>query len=262
MKDRNAVTTQWFSVRRPAGSKADWSQLDNSGVRVLQAGRHKRKLRRGAHTGNHFRIALRDLTDKGADIGERLSDISKGGVPNYFGEQRFGRDAGNLDLALDYFSGKRMSRRKRSLALSAPRSYLFNQILDDRVKEGTWNSLQAGDCANLDGSASIFQVDMVDEELNRRIAELDLHPSGALWGSGALQSRGAVAEREKSVVDRFPDFSQGLANQRIEQARRALRLVVRDLGWQRDGDTLWLDFFLVRGGFATAVLREVARYEN
>jgi tRNA pseudouridine13 synthase len=262
MKDRHAVTTQWFSIRRPAGDKADWSALDLTGVRVIEATRHKRKLRRGAHTGNHFRIALRNLVEIGADARARLARIATDGVPNYFGEQRFGHDGSNLDLALDYFAGKRMSRGKRSMPLSASRSFLFNAILEDRVKAGTWNRLLPGDCASLDGSGSIFQVDLVDEELTNRCAELDLHPSGALWGAGKLQSSGAIAEREQSVAGRFAEFANGLENQRIEQARRALRLAVRDLSWERQGDKLCLRFFLVRGGFATAVLREIATYHS
>jgi tRNA pseudouridine13 synthase len=261
LKDRHAVTTQWFSVRRPAGDKADWPTMDLEGVRVTQQARHLRKLRRGAHTGNHFRIALRNLADNDEDLDKRLSNIGRAGVPNYFGEQRFGRGGGNLELARDYFSGKRMSRSKRSMAISAPRSFLFNQILDDRVRNGTWNTLLAGDCANLDGSASIFQVAAVDNELERRIDMLDIHPSGALWGSGDLQSEGEVAEREHAIVSRFPEFGEGLQNDRVQQARRALRLGVRDFNWERQGDTVWLDFFLTRGGFATAVLREITHYE-
>lgn len=261
MKDRHALTTQWFSVRRPAGDKADWQKFELQGVRVISQARHLRKLRRGAHTGNHFRIALRDLVEK-RDLGERLATIGRAGVPNYFGEQRFGRDGGNLELALNHFSGKRMSRSKRSMAISASRSLIFNHILADRVKDGTWNTLLPGDCANLDGSASIFAVTTVDDELRQRTDKLDIHPSGALWGAGALQSAGDIAERENTVASRFPEFVTGLEKERVQHARRALRLGVRDLGWDCEGDTLWLDFSLMRGGFATAVLREIASYED
>lgn len=260
MKDRHAVCTQWFSVRRPAGDKADWSTLDLAGVRVLQEGRHKRKLRRGAHTGNHFRIALKKVIENGQGIEKRLGEIRDAGVPNYFGEQRFGRGGSNMNLALQYFSGKRLSRGKRSMALSAPRSFLFNRILDDRVKNRTWNMLLPGDCANLDGSGSIFRVEVVDDELQRRMDELDIHPSGALWGGGPPKSSGEVLQREESIVGNYPDLATGLEKEGMQQSRRALRLAVRDLKWEREDDTLWLEFFLVRGGFATAVLREIGSY--
>jgi len=107
---------------------------------------------------------------------------------------------------------------------------------------------------------AFFHVAAVDDDLKHRINELDIHPSGAVWGAGALQSEGDVAEREQAIVNRFSELKDGLANERVQPARRALRLAVRDFIWERDGDTLWLDFFLARGGFATAVLREIASY--
>jgi tRNA pseudouridine13 synthase len=262
MKDRHAVTTQWFSVRRPAGDKADWQKLELEGVRVLLEGRHQRKLRRGAHTGNQFRIAMKNLRETGDALSERLSTIRDAGVPNYFGEQRFGRDGGNLDLARNFFGGKHLKRSKRSIAMSAARSFLFNRILEDRIAAGNWNRLLAGDCANLDGSGSIFRVDQAEDELQHRCAALDVHPSGALWGSGELQTDGKVAELEESVVNAYPELKRGLERKSILMARRALRLAVRDFSWEREADTLWLRFFLVRGGYATAVLREIASYDS
>lgn len=261
MKDRHAVTRQWFSVRRPAGARPHWAKLQLEGVRVLQQGRHRRKLRRGAHSGNHFRIALRNLEESG-ELRERLSLIRACGVPNYFGEQRFGHDGSNLRRARELFAGRRVSRRDRGIALSAARSFLFNEILQDRLRQGTWNLLQAGDCASLDGSGSFFRVEVVDEELRRRCDALDLHPSGALWGDGMPQSGGDIAAREAAVVAGFPELADGLAAARLEPARRALRLAVREFTWEEDGDALWLRFCLVRGAFATAVLREIASYED
>jgi tRNA pseudouridine13 synthase len=261
LKDRHAVTRQWFSVRRPAGDKPDWAKLQLDGVRLLQQGRHRRKLRRGAHAGNYFRIALRNVTESG-ELRERLSLIRACGVPNYFGEQRFGHDGGNLRRALDLFAGRRLERGERGMALSAARSFLFNEILEDRLRQGTWDMLQAGDCASLDGSASFFPVEVVDDELRRRCNALDIHPSGALWGDGPPQSAGDIAARELALVARFPDLADGLARARLEQARRALRLAVRELAWEEHGDTLWLNFYLVRGAFATAVLREIVGDDN
>lgn len=260
MKDRRAVTTQWFSVRRPAGHKADWPGLDLEGVRVLEARRHRRKLRRGAHIGNHFHIALKDIEESGSVLDERLAAIRDKGVPNYFGEQRFGHDGGNMDLARDLFAGRRLARGKRSIAISAARSFLFNQILNDRVANGTWNRLLSGDCANLDGSGSFFRVERADDEILRRCERLDVHPTGPLWGQGILQSGGEIADLEQAAADRYPELAQGLGSQSAQMARRSLRLAVRNFSWERDGDTLWLRFFLVRGGYATAVLREIASY--
>jgi tRNA pseudouridine13 synthase len=257
MKDRHAIARQWFSVRRPAGIKADWSRFDAAGIRILDVTRHRRKLRLGAHRGNHFRLALRETSDITGHVAERLTAIRDLGVPNYFGEQRFGHDASNLQLAEHLFAGRRLPRNRRSLALSAARSFLFNNILDRRVREGTWNTLLPGDSANLDGSGSVFRVELVDDELKHRLEKLDLHPTGALWGRGEPAVSGNVLELESGVVAANADLAHGLESQRVTQARRALRARVVDFSWkQEDEQTLWLEFCLGRGVFATAVLRE------
>ncbi|MFQ5610281.1 MAG: tRNA pseudouridine(13) synthase TruD, partial [Woeseiaceae bacterium] len=156
LKDRHAITTQAFTVRRPGRAAPDWSRFVASGVEIRAIARHGRKLRRGAHKGNRFRIRLRgkELEHHSKAISERIAVIRELGIPNYFGEQRFGHGGRNLELARSMFAGKRLKRDKRSIAISAARSYIFNRTLDARVRDGSWNSLRAGDLANLDGTGS------------------------------------------------------------------------------------------------------------
>jgi tRNA pseudouridine13 synthase len=257
LKDRHAITRQWFSVRRPGGSGTDWSPFDQSGVRILDSGRNRRKLKRGANRGNRFRIAVRGKNADSDAIAARLDKIRTHGVPNYFGAQRFGRDGGNLQLARDLFSGNRMRRDKRSIALSAARAFLFNEILHSRVSGGTWNNAVPGEALNLDGSGSIFVADEIDDELKRRIAELDVHPTGAMWGKGELCAGKQAAIVDRRVADGHTELSGGLERAGVAMARRALRLVVKDLDWEIDDAGLWLEFGLGRGCYATAVLREL-----
>jgi tRNA pseudouridine13 synthase len=259
LKDRHAKTCQWFSVRRATGAGTDWDALKLPGVQVLDVARNQRKLRPGAHAGNEFRIALRDLGHFDDRLQRALVACREHGVPNYFGEQRFGLDAGNVDLARAFFSGKRLKRDLRGLAISAARSMLFNATLQQRVRDRSWNTLQAGDLASLDGSGSVFAVDQPDDLLRQRCLDLDIHPSGALWGKGAPGSCGAIAEFETSVAARHPDLKEGL-ERHAKLSRRALRLHVKDFRWTLKDGILWLEFFLTRGGYATAVLREISDY--
>ena len=235
LKDRNAITRQWFSVRRPSGAGTDWDAFDAEGIDVLEQHRHQRKLKRGAHRGNAFRIALRsDAIEAHRDaLVERLQAMGDYGAPNYFGEQRFGRDAGNIALGEAALAGRRMSRSKRSIGLSALRSLHFNNELGARVEAGTWNCLLAGDTANLDGSGSVFHVDEVTDELAERCAGLDIHPCGTL---PALEAAGVSA------------------------AMRPLRMRVNELRWEFAEGALWLEFRLGKGSFATSVVRELVRY--
>ncbi|HEX7719110.1 MAG TPA: tRNA pseudouridine(13) synthase TruD [Woeseiaceae bacterium] len=267
MKDRHAVTRQWFSVRRPAGAPADWSRFNLDGVRILKATRNRRKLRRGAHRGNRFRIVLRMVDSPVRDLEERLSTVAQQGVPNYFGEQRFGRDASNLQLAERLFAGERLSRPRRSLALSAARALIFNSVLERRVADDTWNQLLPGECANLDGSGSVFAVSEVDTELRLRLESMDIHPTGPLWGKSspgknALGENGNWSLLEQSVAGQFETHARGLERHGVESARRALRLAVHDLKWETGAETLTVEFSLCSGAFATSVLRELVLYRD
>lgn len=257
-KDRQAITRQWFSVRRPTGAGTDWECFEEPGVAIIEQTRHEKKLRRGAHKGNHFRIAIRAVSADTGVIDERLALIGVGGVPNYFGEQRFGRGGNNIALAQDLFAGRRLKRNKRSIALSAARAFIFNHILQARIREASWDKAVPGEALNLDGSGSVFVADQIDADLQARLMSLDIHPTGALWGCGELVCRDAAARIDTAMAAQFETLNHGLQQHKVRQARRALRLAVRDLKWEIEDDTLWLDFWLTSGGFATSVLREIA----
>jgi tRNA pseudouridine13 synthase len=259
LKDRASITRQWFSVRRPSGAGTDWTTLAIPGVKLLATSRNQRKLRQGAHCGNAFRIALRGVSVVDEPLRLQLERCRSGGVPNYFGEQRFGRDGNNVSLARAFFAGKRLRHDDRSMAISSARSLLFNRLLELRVLAGSWNTLQPGELAGLNGSGSFFEIDEPDQALHDRCAALDIHPTAALWGKAAQRGNGTRSEAEQSVAQEFPDLAAGL-EQHADESRRALRLVVQDFSWSLDDGALWLEFVLTRGGFATAVLREIAAY--
>ena len=248
LKDRHAVTRQWFSV--PRWNLPDWTTFDVDGTSILEVNRNARKLRRGAHRSNRFQIVLRGPA-KGSEpfLVERLQRIRDEGVPNYFGEQRFGRDGGNVDLASSWAAGKRLPRHKRSIAISSARSFMFNELLAARVADNSWNQFIAGDVANLDGTGSIFDVEDVDDELRDRCATLDIHPTAALWGDGSA---------EEAAPAGHDDWLRALRKARVKPARRSLRLRVMGLQWQFNDEALTLSFGLSRGAFATSVLREIA----
>ncbi|MEO1202808.1 MAG: tRNA pseudouridine(13) synthase TruD [Pseudomonadota bacterium] len=263
LKDRHAVTTQWFSIWRRAGADVDWTSFAADGARVLAVERHQRKLRRGTHSGNRFRITARGATVGACRdaIEARVAALTERGAPNYFGEQRFGRDAANLELARKVLGGARVKRQQRSIALSAGRAYLFNGILHTRVLDGSWDTLLEGERANLDGSGSLFGVDVVDEELRSRLKAGDIHPTATLWGQGAPIGDGAVQALESAVARSFDtrtaELAAGLESARIDAGSRPTRLVAHELAVEVENDSVRFDFRLSRGSYATALLREV-----
>ena len=260
LKDRQAVTEQWFSVRLPGSTDPDWSTLASPDISVLRAARHSRKLRRGTLQGNRFRILVRDLVAAPAPLHQRLETIAAEGVPNYFGEQRFGRDGSNLRTAGRLFRNPRMrlSRHQRGLALSAARSQLFNAVLSRRVSEGSWNRAMPGDALQLQGSHSYFVADAVDAELEQRLTDHDVHPTGPLPGRGTAPVAAEPLALETAVLAGYGDSLAGLEAAGLKQERRALRLTLDDLAWQQPAaDTLSLEFSLPAGAYATSVLREL-----
>jgi tRNA pseudouridine13 synthase len=265
LKDRHAVTTQWFSVHLAGRPDPDWSALAEPGVEVLEAHRHGRKLRRGALRGNRFRIRLRGVAGDHALLDARLDEVIARGVPNYFGPQRFGNHEGNLHRALALFAGEvgRVDRHLRGLWLSAARGQLFNEVLALRVERQDWDRPVAGDRMQLSGTRSHFAVEAVDEVLLERVRTFDVDPTGPLWGRGEVLTAGEVAVLEQGVAERFGEWTAGLAAEGLRQERRPLRLAVPDLEADfPEAGLLELVFSLPAGAYATAVLRELAQWEG
>jgi tRNA pseudouridine13 synthase len=259
LKDRHAVAIQWFTVPRSRLAPEAWREVRQAEFEVLEAAAHSRKLPRGALAGNRFAIRVRNLQmasgDAAAAFDARVMRIRDAGVPNYFGVQRFGREGANLARIADGLSALRAP--ERGFVLSAARSLVFNAVLAARVGDGTWDRLETGDIANLDGRGSVFPVDTLEDSLTARCAALDIHPTGPLWGRGSPTTRGRPYELEARVAAEFPQPCALVAEAGMEQERRALRLAVRDLAYERAADSIVLRFRLTRGSFATTVLREL-----
>ncbi len=265
LKDRVAVTTQWFSVWLPGKPDPDWSPILGEDLELLGQVRHRRKLQRGGLRGNRFTLLLREMQGDREALGNRLATVLEYGVPNYFGEQRFGRDGGNLAAALAMFAGRRVKdRHRRGLFLSAARSFLFNEVLAARVHDASWNRALSGEVLQLAGSRSFFVSEVIDDEIVARLASGDVLPSGPLWGRGELPSIAAARAVEEVVLAAHRDFCKGLEKAGLKQERRALRLPVADLQWQwlDGGQDLQLTFSLSAGTYATAVLRELVISER
>jgi tRNA pseudouridine13 synthase len=264
LKDRHAVAVQWFSVPNRAMSADSWTEVRTAEFKVLEAHANLRKLRRGALSGNRFRIRLRNVTWTREQLDSKLDALRAHGAPNYFGPQRFGRDGYNLDRVAAWVQSgvAPRGRAERGFALSAARSLVFNALLARRVEAGDWSQLSPGDVASLDGSGSHFSVASVDDELRRRLSVFDVHPSGPLWGRGCPASLGQALQHELEVSRELAAVADLLAAEGLTQERRALRCAIRELTALRDASTLTLSFSLGRGQFATAVLREICEFEG
>ncbi|MGB5835391.1 MAG: tRNA pseudouridine(13) synthase TruD [Thiohalocapsa sp.] len=288
LKDRHAVTTQWFSVHLGPRPEPSWDVLRADGIEVLESHRHQRKLRRGVLVGNRFELRLRDVRGDPDALAQRIDRLTAQGVPNYFGPQRFGRDQANLHHADTLFHAEargstgngsgdsarneatgsrreapRVSRHMKGLWLSAARSQLFNEVLARRVQRNDWHRALPGERLQLSGSHSHFLTETVDDAIRTRVASGDAQPTGPLFGAGDPLTSGAVADLEADVAAAFPSWIAGLAAAGLRQERRPLVLVPEGLAMERPtsdlaSDQLLLRFVLPAGSYATTLLRELA----
>ncbi len=260
LKDRNAVTVQWFSVNLSGVNEPDWSQLNGDNMRVLQVARHRRKLRRGVHRGNRFSLRLVKLEGSREELIDRLHLVAERGVPNYFGEQRFGRNQANLARAYALLSRESRERdgHKRGLYLSAARAMLFNRVLSARVDQRAWDKALPGDVMMLAGTHSIFLARVVDEAIDSRLGAGDIDATGPLWGRGEAPVSGDAAQVEREALRGYGDWCRGLEGFGLKQERRPLRVRPVNMAWEfPEADVLALSFALPAGAYATTVLREL-----
>ena len=260
LKDRQAVTQQWFSLHMPGKETPDFSQFDLAGCRILQINRHNKKLKIGALKGNRFKIILRNLSDKQA-IEPKLNLIKQYGVPNYFGEQRFGREQNNIIQAIKWASGEISvkDRKKRSFYLSAARSAIFNQIVSQRIEQNIQQTVLDGDILQLSKSNSWF-VSNSDELplLQQRLQNGEINITAPMVGDSSLGTASVALEFETSCLKRWSCFEELFKKERMATIRRSILLRPEQLEWQWISENdIEISFYLPSGCYATSVLREL-----
>jgi len=337
LKDRRAVTRQWFSVRDPAGAVTAQRALGLEApmFRVLEADRHGNKLRRGHLAGNRFEVTVRGVgVARLPDAVRRLEAIRADGIANGFGSQRYGSrgnnhrigralalgredealrllagltepgdgsrydaearglfDAGRIAEALEAFpSGSVAERRalgalarggtardaihavgalQRSYWFSALQSAVFDDVLADRLERRAPWALAPGDLAFKHDTGAVFRVDAGEDAqtLARRVAALEISPSGPMWGPDMTRAAAETDQAERAALARAglspEDLARAATGWRLRSlgARRAMRVPVADAcldaGADDRGEFLRARFTLPAGAFATVVAADL-----
>ncbi len=236
MKDRHALTRQWFSV--PDDTQKDFSQFQAEGVTILSQQKSRKKIRIGDLKTNHFKIRLTKCIGDKNLVEARLNLIVNEGVPNYYGRQRFGHWGNNLEYAQRMFLQRRTKQTpKWRLYLSAARAFLFNEVLAEHIRLGHWSEMT-------------------------RPSSSTVENSGPLWGRGRAPVTDITRELEERIAHHYPILKDGLEHVGLKQDRRALVLSVERLQWQWFTDELLLTFTLPRGGYALSVLAELGEFKD
>ena len=257
-KDKLAVTRQWLSLHLP-GRMNSLEIPTSTKYRLLEHSWHNRKLRPGAHRSNSFQVVVRDVGDYPAATQSQIDQISISGFANYFGEQRFGRGQDNVAQALHHFTNARRSRKlsrtRRSLYLSALRSFLFNRVLSRRIESGYWAKPVSGDVFMLAGSHSIF-YEAISADIIQRYQQLDLSSTVSLYGSGSRLLELEAAELEDQVIASYPDIAQCLLDQGAKLQMRNTRALVEDfeVDYDQSENMMMIKATLPAGCYFTTLL--------
>lgn len=265
LKDAQAVTSQMVSLHGVKDEAAARLQPDERLLAVEVLGRHRNRLRKGHHAGNHFRLTVRGVREAADEaIREILATLGRRGVPNYFGPQRQGRGGDNFRLGAELLADperrKRMSRAKRLWFMNSYQSFVFNQILAKRID--SLDRVLLGDWAMKMDNGACFPVEEPEAE-QPRADRFEISPTGPLFGSRAPWATGVPGEIERAVVTELGSTTEQLSQAGAECGfrgeRRALRVALNDLQWELKGCDLRLSFWLQPGAYATSVLREVIK---
>ena len=261
LKDRVAVTRQWLSV--PARAESALAALEPSPeLRVLAHARHGNKLRVGHLRGNRFRIRIRDA-ERPQAAGPVMERLVAAGLPNAFGEQRFGRGDNTL-RGLALVRGERLPVRpsafERKLYVSAYQALLFNRMLEARLRDGTLRRALMGDLMRKTDTGGLF-VCHAPEVDQPRVERGEIVATGPVFGWKMPRSEGEVDAAEQALLAAagLPLESVRRLGGIAEGTRRPFAVPVADARWSAEGSTVELSFTLPAGSYATVLLDEVMK---
>ena len=285
LKDSQAVARQWITFENVKESSDDIAAFSDERLKILSVSKHANKLRMGHLRGNRFVIRLK--VDPNAEtvltpevtlarIKEVLVKLKTAGIPNYFGEQRFGNSGSNAAMGKLLVQGKvaefdaamnaagqgrqARDRKMRNLIVNAFQSELFNQVLAARMPD--IGKLLPGDLASLHRNSAVFKI-ATEEDVSKEQARADAHeisPSGPIFGPKMAQPEGLPGEIEARILLEagvtLADFGRKEAEQQ-PGARRPLRIFFLEepQAGLEEQDVL-VRFALPSGSYATVVLNE------
>ena len=270
LKDRQSVARQFVSV--PAKFADRVALLESPQVRVLSATLHQNKLRTGHLKGNRFSILLRNVPENALELALPIAArLQESGVPNYFGDQRFGHDGDTARLGFELLKGEAVpedihpSKRRflLRLALSAAQSVLFNQALSARLTAGQLHLVVQGDVLQVVASGGVFVSEDVTAD-QPRFAAREVVPTGPMFGPKMKLAAGSVGEQEAQLL-----VGSGLTMEHFKQyqeltsgTRRPYLIFPADIIVQSEPDGLRFQFSLPSGSYATVLLREFSKSAN
>ncbi|MFO8234780.1 MAG: tRNA pseudouridine(13) synthase TruD [Bacteroidales bacterium] len=267
IKDKYAVTSQFFSVWLHKGQEKDLVyQLEKvMPVTINSIAFHNRKLKMGHLKGNAFKIKITDIKISLYEAYQRASRIAniihENGLPNFYGQQRFGIDGDNAERGFNILKGKEKNHNKwlKRFLLSSLQSHLFNYYLTRRIEHNLFNRILKGDIAKKQDTGGLFVVEEMEQE-QKRLQNKEICFTGPMYGKKMKQAGDEAGEFEKTILDENDITPEELKEAKITGTRRA-GIILPEITMNQEEDGLILKFTLPKGAFATIVLREIMKNE-
>ena len=275
LKDKNAMTIQHISI--PAKFEEKLEAFSHEKIKILSTNRHNNKIRVGHLKGNRFNIRLKKVLGIQKDkLDSVLKWIKANGVPNYFGNQRFGTDGNNWVDGKKLLDGtlKIRDKKKREFLIGSYQSYLFNNWLSKRMElnlllekfseieceqilklpKGSLKDTKAqpnffklleGDVMMHYPYGRVFFVENLEEEA-KRFKSKDIAPTGVLTGKRVKKAEGVASILEEPFIEAVS----------LDGARRYAWIEVSEItkNYVEEKAHYELSFVLPKGCYATNVL--------
>lgn len=254
LKDKHATTTQYLSFEFKHAKAL--KKFSHANIKILKTFQHDKNIRMGDLKGNRFTINLFDVDNiKAGKIEKIARKIEKNGLPNYFGYQRFGKDADSITQAQELIDGEIFveNTKVKNFLISVHQSRFFNEWLAERVaiskKEGEKFLLLDGDVMRTpEKLVTPKKAPQKDFEAKKIV------PTGLLFGRDVFRAVADAREIEKKYDDEFFQ-SKG--------ERRDAIVFPKSVTFKFDSDKsrLTISFELPKGSYATVFLEAIGNKE-
>lgn len=261
-KDKQALTTQTFSVLLPVHMATGdiRKRLADLPFEIIDVVRHRNKIRTGHVAGNRFRILLSDVSPNQLAAAQAIrTALLSSGLPNFFGEQRFGIDMGNIDRCLRFWDRRRPERsREDAFMVSVLQSALFNLWMCQRMARGEYRSILPGDIVQKTDTGGLFIVRDIAEAAERFSRGAIVY-TGPMFGAKMMRAEDQEAEYETRTLGAVGMDPDAFKRLKSPGTRRTALLHLDDLRIEPAPTGLLFTFTLPSGAYATIVMREFMR---
>lgn len=262
-KDKNAVTIQTFSLLLPMATPIETvkSALDDLPFELMELKRHGNKLKTGHVAANRFRIILSEVGPQALPSAVSIAEsVRRTGLPNFYGEQRFGIELRNIDRSMGLLKRGKARGKKEGFMVSVLQSALFNLWLTQRIDRGEFDRVISGDLAKKTDTGGMFTVEDL-QEAQQRFQDRKIIYTGPIYGYKMKPARGLADEYERGLLESLDLDPQTFKPLRAPGSRRAGIIHMDDLSIDKVKEGLEFTFTLPSGTYATTLLREFTRNE-